>query len=64
MTFESDRIAQEKHDRIQQILRTRFAQMPGNPRPEEIIALVNAAIGEVEPAPTELVYDYEMEESP
>jgi hypothetical protein len=63
MTFEQDRLAQEKHDRIQRVLHTRFAQFPGEPTPTDIIETVNAAIREVEPS-KELIYDYDVEESP
>jgi hypothetical protein len=64
MSFESERIAQEKHDRIQRRVAKRFSSFDGRPSPQDIIEIVNRAIGEVDPDDGELTYEYDLEDIP
>ena len=63
MTFEQERLAKERHDRLQHLLQLRFAAFDGKPAPRDIIEIVNRAIGETE-SDKELVYEYQIEDAP
>jgi hypothetical protein len=64
MSFEADRIAQERHDLIQRAAAKRFAVFNGQPTNREVVELINAAIGEVDSSDGELVYDFNIEDTP